>query len=750
MKTQLCLALLLSTLSFFAVATLSAQDSDVLWMRAGQREGFAAADISPDNSRIATTEMCTGTVRLWNALNGHLIAIYRFDPQLLSGFCDVQNADIQFSPDGSIFVATGPDSLLNVFDGFTGEHFSTLATVQSVTAVAFTGSGDTLLAGNTSGSIYLLNAATFTVVGEYRLGGDEISELHPVAAEGRFLAVFESGRMQLIVGATGEVLRSLNLGDVNDFGTSFQYPFASSKRTVAAVHFDVSRQQQEVILLDAITGDSLGVLQTNCAMLDITENGDTLYTLDRVSPGGFATDAVFMRRWLVSSGQQIDSVPIELPESYTQSGLIRVMPDRKSVLLVGNYAWGIPGVKVHPIFANYAIDGSGEREEYLALAGPANAIRPLGNTQFAVTSRTRGNYRVLDVRSAHLVAGTDYAEYEGTINLSPDGNTRIASSFVDESLTVRTIVDPEGISSEFARHWGVLPEAWVSDNANMFALGLPYDILELKDRLLLFEGGRVDTVSANVALFPNSSVTFSFGDNPAIAFARKDNSVVLYETATRSIAHVIPLPVQPLSLTFSQNNNLVACGRADGVITLIDRTSGNVVRNLLGHSGAVHDVQFARHGFWLVSAGADSTVRTWNVMRFAEDHVYRAHGTMFVAVGVTPDGTFVLGSGEDGTLVCWRGTGGIGSVNEKSEVFPLSVQVVSGENIQLILTGEYMGTVKIELVDIVGRHVHFNERYHAGRTSHHTISLGGLASGTYILSAAVGDAVFSRPIIIQQ
>src|SRR5262245_12782407 len=67
------------------------------------------------------------------------------------------------------------------------------------------------------------------------------------------------------------------------------------------------------------------------------------------------------------------------------------------------------------------------------------------------------------------------------------------------------------------------------------------------------------------------------------------------------------------SVTWSPDSQMIATGSEDSNIRLWDIESGELVRTLEGHPGAVQSVAWSGDGRWLASGAADQTVRVWDV-----------------------------------------------------------------------------------------------------------------------------------------
>eukprot|EP00057_Strongylocentrotus_purpuratus_P034520 XP_795557.3 PREDICTED: sperm-associated antigen 16 protein [Strongylocentrotus purpuratus] len=83
---------------------------------------------------------------------------------------------------------------------------------------------------------------------------------------------------------------------------------------------------------------------------------------------------------------------------------------------------------------------------------------------------------------------------------------------------------------------------------------------------------------------------------------------------TRTCASMATYDVGPHPVNraaFDSSGTVLAVGSNDGTVKMMDLTSGQV-SSLAGHEDAVHAVMFDRAGDFLVSGGADNTVRIWS------------------------------------------------------------------------------------------------------------------------------------------
>ncbi len=96
-----------------------------------------------------------------------------------------------------------------------------------------------------------------------------------------------------------------------------------------------------------------------------------------------------------------------------------------------------------------------------------------------------------------------------------------------------------------------------------------------------------------------------------------------------SVAHV----------SFSSDGRFVFAGE-DSVLKVWDGSSGQLLRRLIGHQGAVNSAALTRDGRLIVTGGADGTIRIWNAETGQALLTIIASKTTGDWLAITPEGFF--------------------------------------------------------------------------------------------------------------
>ncbi|MBV6457599.1 MAG: hypothetical protein HONBIEJF_00713 [Fimbriimonadaceae bacterium] len=178
-------------------------------------------------------------------------------------------------------------------------------------------------------------------------------------------------------------------------------------------------------------------------------------------------------------------------------------------------------------------------------------------------------------------------------------------------------------------------------------------------------------------------------DSGLIASGGDDSRVIVWNPFDGGIIRLHSHPNLVLATDFGPNR-MLGTGCYDKLVRIYDELSGEIVRTLSGHSGAVRAVQFSPTGEILASGSADGTIRLWNVQS----------GALMKTLG---SGAESLSFSRDGSMLAatWGNTVRVWDVTSGSLLKTLSghTMTVTGATFSrdgnLVFSGSQDGTVRV-------------------------------------------------------
>ncbi len=179
----------------------------------------------------------------------------------------------------------------------------------------------------------------------------------------------------------------------------------------------------------------------------------------------------------------------------------------------------------------------------------------------------------------------------------------------------------------------------------------------------------------------------------------------------------------------SPDGKYLAQGKVGNSAILWDLNTGRIVKELVGHSKAVVDIEFSPDGKYLATAGLDRLAKLWDVETGEEVKTFKGHVGMIFSLAFDKTGKYLVTGSWDNSAIIWNvGSGraiGRYSVHEGS---PISVNV--SPNGLYLITGGLDKKLKMTDVD-TGTEV----REFIGH-SNHVIDIEFSPDGRYMLTAS--------------
>lgn len=153
--------------------------------------------------------------------------------------------------------------------------------------------------------------------------------------------------------------------------------------------------------------------------------------------------------------------------------------------------------------------------------------------------------------------------------------------------------------------------------------------------------------------------TVSFSpDGRSVLAGGADLSATIWDAASGAQLHALEASAQFLAQArFSPNGKSLVVTTEQSVPLRWDLDSGAIV-GTLDHPGA-RAACYTPDGASVLTAGADSTIKVWDVERGVERRTLTGHTSDVLAVAITRDGKLVAAGASDGTIRLWDFASGV-------------------------------------------------------------------------------------------
>lgn len=561
-----------------------------------------ASDLSPRKLRLGNLLFCFLAV-----VGGVASALdVVVEPKRTFGLGDVRSLAVSHD---HRFLATAGQTGAFLWDLNSGQLLMPLESPWSVTALAFSPDGRTLL-GASSGLVRSWRIESGDVIHDHPPSRGDIFSLQ-FSADGRsFVSVAGEGIARVWASETGRQTFAVEKRD------SFFFAAALSPDGNVLATLEPSRTNS-VTLWNVGEQAELRSLPT------------TNWTADRVmfTPDGQLVTA--------ASGGEILLWDIEAPQVIRSFGGIAAptflvidlwMPDSSTLAALGNdgrvFLWDFSSGELKQVVPGVPmVAGAGVAGAFLVVTADVDSVLSL---------RELPSGRVLQSYHGHTTST------HTAVGFSPNGRS-VLSAGTERPARLWNRHTGRAVREFLGGGSGTMAAAFSRDGAQLLTtVGLPDPGARLWDT----ETGSMIREFKWTGSHPMSAAWSP--DGSLVAAGAQDGRVRVFNTATGALLRTLIGSGWIRSVAFSPVASILVCGSTDSSARVFEVGTGRLVRSLIAEAGPVVAVAIAPAGETLLVAWGDGLIRLFDATTFELRREFAIGAAFLESAAFSPDGQYVL------------------------------------------------------------------------------------------------------------
>jgi WD40 repeat protein len=266
----------------------------------------------------------------------------------------------------------------------------------------------------------------------------------------------------------------------------------------------------------------------------------------------------------------------------------------------------------------------------------------------AVSSSTDGCIKLWDVIAGDEIRAVTSSHQPRCIAINATGSLAVSGS-------------EEGYIQLWDLHTGRMIRSWQAPGAPVVGVDMTADgglivSVSKTGNVDLWNASGFHLKSLREAGSASGAVAIT-NDGSRIAFATGGTGVVCDATGDSSKVFGDPSAHPINALTFTERGRRIVTGSDDAILGVWSAATGNELKRLPGHGGAIKAVAATESGDRYISAGFDRTLRVWKPAGVSRPPAC-AHLDIAYGVSLATNGRFAVSASGDGTIGLWRPVGG--------------------------------------------------------------------------------------------
>jgi U3 small nucleolar RNA-associated protein 7 len=137
-----------------------------------------------------------------------------------------------------------------------------------------------------------------------------------------------------------------------------------------------------------------------------------------------------------------------------------------------------------------------------------------------------------------------------------------------------------------------------------------------------------------------------------LATVNRSGFLKYHDTSTGSFVSEHRTKMGPCNvMTQNKSNAVIHCGHLNGVVSLWSPANSEYLVKMLCHKGAaIQDLAIDQSGKFMVTGGADSQIKIWDLRMYKETHAYFCRGGMPTSIDISQKGVLGIGHGPNTTF----------------------------------------------------------------------------------------------------